>query len=250
MTMPTKAADSAASIRDRIIVALDVDSAEKAREITRELTGQVGAFKVGLQLFTLAGPEFVRELAADGHKIFLDLKFHDIPNTVATASVEAARLGVWMFNVHAAGGSEMMKLAVTEVDKVCEIEKIERPLMIAVTVLTSSNAETLSETGFSGEVDEQVVLLARLAESVGMDGVVASPREVNAIRAAVSRQGFLAVTPGIRPETATIDDQKRVTTLRRALAGGSDYAVIGRPITQAADRLAAVEQIVAECLAN
>ena len=250
MTMPTTAADSAASIRDRIIVALDVDSAEKAWEITRELGSQVGAFKVGLQLFTLAGPEFVRELTAEGNKIFLDLKFHDIPNTVAKASVEAARLGVWMFNVHAAGGSEMMKRAVDEVNNVCVEEQIERPLMIAVTVLTSSNTETLSETGFISEVDEQVVRLACLAESAGMDGVVASPREVAAIRSAVARPSFLTVTPGIRPETATNDDQKRVTTLRQALAGGSDYAVIGRPITQAADRLAAVEQIVAECTAN
>ncbi|MBP7415922.1 MAG: orotidine-5'-phosphate decarboxylase [Pyrinomonadaceae bacterium] len=250
MTMPTKAADSAASIRDRIIVALDVDSAEKARVITRELAGHVGAFKVGLQLFTLAGPEFVRELTADGHRIFLDLKFHDIPNTVAKASVEAARLGVWMFNLHAGGGSEMMNRAVEEVNNVCSAEQIKRPLMIAVTVLTSSNAETLSETGFSGEVDEQVLRLARLAESAGIDGVVASPREVTAIRAAVTRTDFLTVTPGIRRETATNDDQKRVTTLRQALAGGSDFAVIGRPITQAADRLAAVKQIVAECVAN
>ncbi len=250
MTKPTEAADSAASIRDRIIVALDVDSAEKAREITRELAGHVGAFKVGLQLFTLAGPEFVRELTADGHKIFLDLKFHDIPNTVAKASVEAARLGVWMFNVHASGGSEMMKTAVKEVDKVCEAEQRERPLMIAVTLLTSSNAQTLHEIGFEVDVDGQVVRLASLAESAGMDGVVASPREVPAIRAGVSRSSFLTVTPGIRPENATIDDQKRVTTLRQALAGGSDYAVIGRPITQATDRVAAVDQIVAECLAS
>jgi orotidine-5'-phosphate decarboxylase len=250
MTMPTKAADSAARIRDRIIVALDVDSAEKAREISRELAGHVGAFKVGLQLFTLAGPEFVRELTAAGHRVFLDLKFHDIPNTVAKASVEAARLGVWMFNVHAAGGSEMMKRAVDEVNNVCAAERFERPLMIAVTVLTSSNADTLHETGFGGKVDEQVIRLARLAESSGMDGVVASPREVTSIRSAVPRTNFLTVTPGIRPENATIDDQKRVTTLRQALAGGSDYAVIGRPITQAADRLAAVEQIVAECTAN
>ena len=250
MTMPTKAADSAARIRDRIIVALDVDSAEKAREISRELAGHVGAFKVGLQLFTLAGPEFVRELTAAGHRVFLDLKFHDIPNTVAKASVEAARLGVWMFNVHAAGGSEMMKRAVDEVNNVCAAERFERPLMIAVTVLTSSNADTLHETGFGGKVDEQVIRLARLAESSGMDGVVASPREVTSIRSAITRTNFLTVTPGIRPETATNDDQKRVTTLRQALAGGSDYAVIGRPITQAADRLAAVEQIVAECTAN
>ncbi len=234
------------NVRDRIIVALDVDSTREAAAIVSELNGRVGAFKVGLQLFTAAGPEFVRELTASGAKVFLDLKFHDIPNTVAKASVEAARLGVWMFNVHASGGSEMMRTAVKEVDAVCAEEGIERPLMIGVTVLTSSNSQTMNEIGVDGEVESQVVRLATLAAKSGMDGVVASPLEVAAIRNAVADTKFLTVTPGIRPFSATADDQKRVTTVGRALAGGSDYVVIGRPITQAANRLEAVEAIVNE----
>jgi len=234
------------NVRDRIIVALDVDSAVEAKAIVSELNGRVGAFKVGLQLFTAAGPEFVRELTASGARVFLDLKFHDIPNTVAKASVEAARLGVWMFNLHASGGSEMMRTAVKEVEAVCAEEGIEGPLMIGVTVLTSSSEETLGEIGVDGEVESQVVRLATLAAKSGMDGVVASPLEVAAIRNAVAGTKFLTVTPGIRPFSATADDQKRVTTVGRALAGGSDYVVIGRPITQAADRIEAVEAIVNE----
>lgn len=234
------------NVRDRIIVALDVDSASEGTAIVSELNGRVGAFKVGLQLFTAAGPDFVRELTASGAKVFLDLKFHDIPNTVAKASVEAARLGVWMFNVHVSGGSEMIKTAVKEVDAVCAEEGIERPLVIGVTVLTSSNAGTMNEIGVDGEVESQVVRLAKLAAESGLDGVVASPLEVFAIRNAVTNTEFLTVTPGIRPFSATADDQKRVTTVVHALAGGSDYVVIGRPITQAADRIEAVEAIVAE----
>lgn len=234
------------NVRDRIIVALDVDSTREAEAIVSELNGRVGAFKVGLQLFTAAGPAFVRELTASGAKVFLDLKFHDIPNTVAKASVEAARLGVWMFNVHASGGSEMMRTTVKEVDAVCAEERIERPLMIGVTVLTSSNSQTMNEIGVGGEVESQVVRLAKLAAESGLDGVVASPLEVAAIRNAIADNKFLTVTPGIRPFSATEDDQKRVTTVGRALAGGSDYVVIGRPITQAANRIEAVEAIVAE----
>jgi orotidine-5'-phosphate decarboxylase len=246
MAKPTEAAAPMTNVRDRIIVALDVDSVNDAGEIVRELKGRVGAFKVGLQLFTAAGPEFVRELASAGNKVFLDLKFHDIPNTVAKASVEAARLGVWMFNVHCSGGSEMMRQAVKEVDLVCENEGIKRPLMIGVTVLTSSNSETMSEIGVVNDIETQVSKLARLADGSGLDGVVASPLEVAAVRNAVKRADFLTVTPGIRAESATADDQKRVTTVGRALAGGSDYVVIGRPITQAADRAAAVDAIVRE----
>ncbi len=234
------------NVRDRIIVALDVDSASRAAAIVSELNGRVGAFKVGLQLFTAAGPEFVRELTASGTKVFLDLKFHDIPNTVAKASVEAARLGVWMFNVHASGGSEMMRTAVKEVDAVCMEEGIEPPLMIGVTVLTSSDSETMSEIGVDSDIEAQVVRLARLAAESGLDGVVASPLEVAAVRSAVADTKFLTVTPGIRPFSATTDDQKRVTSVSRALAGGSDYVVIGRPITQAANRVEAVEAIIRE----
>ncbi len=234
------------SVRDRIIVALDVDSASRARAIVSELKGRVGAFKVGLQLFTVAGPEFVREMTASGVKVFLDLKFHDIPNTVAKASVEAARLGVWMFNVHASGGREMMRTAVKEVEAACAQERIERPLVIGVTVLTSSDGDTMSEVGAAGNVESQVVRLAKLAAESGMDGVVASPLEVAAIRNAVADGNFLTITPGIRPFSATEDDQKRVTTVGRALAGGSDYVVIGRPITQAENRVEAVEAIIRE----
>ena len=246
MTNPTEAASQTQNVRDRIIIALDVETADEARHLSRELAGHVGAFKIGLQLFTAAGPQIVREFTEAGIKVFLDLKFHDIPNTVAKASVEATRLGVWMFNVQASGGSEMMKRTVEAVNTVCESENIQRPLIIGVTVLTSSNAETLGETGVAGDVENQVVSLARLASAAGLDGVVASPNEVGLIRNAVPDSNFLTITPGIRPILATDDDQKRVTTLRQAIANGSDYVVIGRPIVQTTDRLAAVEQIVAE----
>lgn len=250
MTKPIEAAPLAPNIRERIIVALDVETADEAREISRELSGQVGAFKIGLQLFTTAGPGLVREFTEAGEKVFLDLKFHDIPNTVAKASAEAARLGVWMFNVHASGGREMMVRTSAEVAEICEKESIQKPLVIAVTVLTSSNAETLEEVGIVIPVVTQVENLARMAAECGLDGVVASPHEVSAVRLAVTSPDFLVVTPGIRPISATNDDQKRVTTIRQALANGSDYVVIGRPITQAKDRLQAVESLVREAMSN
>ncbi|MEO6051369.1 MAG: orotidine-5'-phosphate decarboxylase [Pyrinomonadaceae bacterium] len=233
-------------LKNKIIVALDVQTADEAREITRELSGHVGAFKIGLQLFTAAGAELVREFTKAGNKIFLDLKFHDIPNTVAKASVEAARSGVWMFNVHVSGGGEMMEQTVNQVDETCGREKIARPLIIGVTVLTSSNEEVLREVGAGENVEDQVVKLACLAAECGLDGVVASPHEVKAVRKAVSNNNFLTVTPGIRPTLATRDDHKRVTTFGQAIANGSDYVVIGRPIIKASDRLAAVEAIVGE----
>lgn len=244
MSQPAEAESRADNAREKIIVALDVETADEARSIVAELKGSVGAFKVGLQLFTAAGPSFVRELAAD-NKIFLDLKFHDIPNTVARASVEATRLGVWMFNVHTLGGSEMMSTAVDAVDEVCANENLNRPLMIGVTILTSSDSKTMSEVGLSGTVDNRVVDLARLAQVSGLDGVVASPAEVSAIKSAIPASNFLCVTPGIRCNPATGDDQKRVTSLGQAVAEGSDYVVIGRPITSAPDRLVAVDEILA-----
>lgn len=226
----------------RVIVALDVATADEARRIVAELGSDAGAFKIGMQLFTSVGPDLVREIAAD-HRVFLDLKFHDIPNTVAMAGVEAARLGVWMFNVHAAGGSEMIRRTVTEVDSVSAKENIARPLVIGVTVLTSSDANTLAETGIERSASEQVLKLAVLAAECGLDGVVASPLEVSQIRSSVLDPGFLIVTPGVRPESATSDDQKRVTTPRQAASEGSDYLVIGRPILAAANRLAALQSI-------
>jgi orotidine-5'-phosphate decarboxylase len=246
MIEATQAKNQVSQLREKIIVALDVDSTTLAREIIDELGDKVGAFKIGLQLFAAAGPEFVREVATSGVKIFLDLKFHDIPNTVAKAGVEAAKLGVWMFNVHAVGGSEMMKCTADDVAEFCNKSGVAKPLIIGVTVLTSSNVDTLNETGFTGDVEKQVAKLARLAQTSGLDGVVASPREVVAIREAIEDKSFITVTPGIRPIAATTDDQKRVTTLRDAIANGSDYVVIGRPITQATDRAADLEAMIAE----
>jgi len=246
MVKPTQASAPIENVRERIIVALDVDSATEASAIVSELNGRVGAFKVGLQLFTNAGPTFVRNLVESGEKVFLDLKFHDIPNTVAKAAVEAARLGVWMFNIHATGGSEMMRTVIKEVDAVCYRENLRRPLVIGVTVLTSSNSDTLAEVGIDRDVDREVLRLARLAADAGLDGVVASPLEAALIRGNVEKRDFLIVTPGVRPLSGTTDDQKRVTTVGRALADGSDYVVIGRPIAQANDRVAALEAIVNE----
>jgi orotidine-5'-phosphate decarboxylase len=244
MNQPAEAASPALNARDRIIVALDVDTEGEAREVINELRGSIRAFKVGLQLFTAAGPAFVREVVSSGVKVFLDLKFHDIPNTVAKASVEAARAGVWMFNLHCLGGSQMMRQAVNETREACERESLDRPLIIGVTVLTSSTDETLIETGINTPVNERVAQLARLSSDCGLDGVVASPREVREVRNAVTNTRFLAITPGIRSKPATGDDQQRVTTLREAIANGSDYVVIGRPILDSKDRSAAVQQIV------
>jgi orotidine-5'-phosphate decarboxylase len=234
------------SAKDRIIVALDLPTAAEALSIVEELNDAVGAFKVGLQLFTHAGPDLVRKLVNTGSHVFLDLKFHDIPNTVAKASVEAARLGVWMFNVHAFGGAEMMRQASKEVGEVCEREGLERPLIIAVTVLTSSNSDTLKEIGVEQETQAQVLKLAELTAQCGLDGVVASPLEIEPIRARIASKDFVIVTPGIRPSSATQDDQKRVMTPGEAVLVGADHLVIGRPITAAADRAKAVEDIVSE----
>ncbi|MDQ4122294.1 MAG: orotidine-5'-phosphate decarboxylase [Acidobacteriota bacterium] len=231
---------------NNLIVALDVSTAETAREIVSELKDLGVAFKIGLQLFTAGGAGFVRELTEAGARIFLDLKFHDIPNTVAAAAVEAARLGVWMFNLHAAGGSEMMERTIASVRETCAHEQLSQPKIIAVTVLTSSNRETLREVGIENEVLPQVVKLAKLTESCGLDGVVASPLEIEAIRESVGND-FLIVTPGIRPEfTIKNDDQKRVLTPADAVRAGADYLVVGRPILQAENRLRAAADVLNE----
>lgn len=231
--------------RSRLIFALDVDSFEEAQEWVDRLHGKVGAFKVGKQLFTRCGPDVVRMVRDSGAEVFLDLKYHDIPNTVAMAGLEALRLGVWMFNVHALGGPEMMARLVAEVDKVMPRGTAGRPLLIAVTILTSSTDETLRAIGIDRPVTEMVPRLARLAQAAGMDGVVASPQEVGLIRAACGRD-FLIVTPGVRPAEASLDDQKRVMTPGEALRAGADYLVIGRPISAAPDPAAAAAKIVAE----
>ena len=232
--------------RQKLIVALDVETEGEARDIIAELGDEVGAFKIGLQLFTSAGSKFVRDVAESDAKIFLDLKFHDIPNTVAKAGIEAARLGVWMFNVHAAGGSEMMRRTAAEISDFCEKESLTKPKIIAVTVLTSSDSNALNETGIERDVEDQVLRLARLASKCGLDGVVASGNETAAIRKSLPDREFLIVTPGIRPDFATNDDQRRVMTPGFAINAGSDYLVIGRPIIKAVDRTLAVKTILVE----
>jgi orotidine-5'-phosphate decarboxylase len=233
-------------MKEKIIVALDVSSPEEAQKIIEELRAEVGAFKIGLQLFTAAGSSFVRETAKSGIKIFLDLKFHDIPNTVAKAAIEAARLGVWMFNLHAIGGSEMMCRTVEEVSEVCEKENLRKPKIIGVTVLTSANRETLFQIGIERELDAQVLNLAQLTAKCGLDGIVASPLEIELVRQNIAQKNFLIVTPGIRPVFATNDDQKRVMTPREAVQKGADFLVIGRPIVKAENRIEAVRKISGE----
>jgi orotidine-5'-phosphate decarboxylase len=239
--------------KDKIIVALDVSKEVQAREIIAQLKNEVGGFKIGFQLFTAIGASFVKEMAKARVKIFLDLKLHDIPNTVARAAVESARLGIWMFNVHAMGGSEMMLRAVDEMRETCEKERLIPPKIIAVTVLTSSNDETLKEIGVKNKTTDQVLSLARLASKCGMDGVVASPHEIKLIRDDILNKRFLIVTPGIRDVSLAVDaeaklsdDQKRTMSARDALNAGSDYLVIGRPITKSKNVIAAVKQIVGD----
>lgn len=232
-------------MKDKILVALDVATSAEAKEIIAELKDFVGGFKIGLQLFTVCGASLVKEVAKD-NKLFLDLKFHDIPNTVAKASVEIARLGVFMFNVHAIGGSEMMKKTVNQVREVCDKENLKQPKIIGVTVLTSSNEETLNEVGIFSQTEKQVLNLAKLTAKCGLDGVVSSEKEINLIRQNIIDKDFLIVTPGIRPSFATSDDQKRVMTPNEAVQAGSNYLVIGRPIIKAENRINAVEKILSE----
>jgi len=231
--------------RDRLIFALDVDDFSAAEKWVETLHENVGVFKVGKQLFTRCGPEVVKMVQDHGGEVFLDLKYHDIPNTVAKAAVEACKLGVKIFNVHALGGAEMMRKTVEEVDAYCASTGIERPQLLAVTILTSSTEETLREIGIDRSVAEMVPRLAKLAQDAGFDGVVASPKEVTLIRE-VCGDDFAIVTPGVRPTFASLDDQKRVTTPAEAIAAGATALVIGRPISAASDPLDAAGKILRE----
>jgi orotidine-5'-phosphate decarboxylase len=254
---------------DKLLVALDLDTVAEARLLADRLRGVVGGFKIGSRLFTSHGPNVVEQLVARGDRVFLDLKFHDIPNTVAGAVAAATRLGVWMVNVHAAGGFAMMRAARSAADEEAARTSSRAPLLIAVTMLTSLAESALAEIGMTGSIAGQVERLAALAQSSGFDGVVASPQEIGIIRNRCGDQ-FAIVTPGIRGGAVTIaergegvpaqrvrgagvpgviDDQTRTMSAREALSAGATYLVVGRPIIAAPDPRAAAEQIAAECRA-
>jgi orotidine-5'-phosphate decarboxylase len=224
--------------RDRLVVALDVSSAEEALVLVDRLAGLAGMFKVGSQLFTVAGPDLVRGLVARGEKVFLDLKYHDIPNTVAAAVGAACRLGVSLVDVHALGGKAMMEAAVGAMPAM-------GTRLLAITVLTSHDAAGLDELGVAGEVTDTVRRLALLAHAAEVDGVVASPQEVPIVRQACGKE-FLVVTPGIRPAGARAGDQARLATPAAALKAGADLLVVGRPIIEAPDPAAAARAILRE----
>lgn len=232
--------------RNPLVVALDLGSPDQALFLVERLRGVAGMFKVGKQLFTAAGPEIVRRIIAAGERVFLDLKFHDIPNTVAMAGVEAARLGVSVFNVHAMGGSKMMRAVNDAVTETAQREGIARPLILGVTVLTSHSQDSLKEVGIDRKLEEEVINLARLCAASGLDGVVASPLEIHPIRSAVEDPSFVILTPGVRPAGASLDDQSRVMTPAEAIRAGANFLVIGRPITASNDPVAAARKIIDE----
>jgi orotidine-5'-phosphate decarboxylase len=230
----------------QLIVALDVDTVEQALSLAERLRGLVGGFKIGSRLFTSHGPAFVEELVARGDRVFLDLKFHDIPYTVAGAVAAATRLGVWMIDVHACGGAAMMRAAREAADESAGRLSRPAPLIIAVTVLTSLDESAQAEVGVAGAVADQVTRLALLAQSAGLDGVVASPHEIGLIREACGDR-FTVVTPGIRSAADDKGDQRRTMSGSGALAAGASYLVVGRPIIAAPDPRLAAERLAEEC---
>jgi orotidine-5'-phosphate decarboxylase len=231
--------------KEKLIVALDVPSAAAGAQLAEKLRSHAGAFKVGLENFAAQGPFLARFLTAIGVPVFLDLKFHDIPNTVGGAAREAAALGVWMLNVHASGGRKMMQAALEGAREGAAAAGKPRPLVLAVTVLTSLSAADLAEAGVAGSPEESVLRLAELARVAGLDGVVASPAEIAALRRALGPE-FIIVTPGIRPAAAGAGDQVRIATPEAAVRAGADYLVVGRPITKAPNPAAAADAIVQE----
>ncbi|MGE5322174.1 MAG: orotidine-5'-phosphate decarboxylase [Actinomycetota bacterium] len=225
------------SARERLIVALDVSSAREARDLVQRIGDEAGLYKVGLQLFTAEGPGFVRELVSSGRKVFLDLKFHDIPNTVGQAVRQAAELGASMLTIHGTGGTAMLKAAAEAA--------AGRVTLLAVTVLTSMNDEDLQQVGIAGHVLDQAVRIASLAKAAGFGGIVSSPREAAQLRRSLG-EGFAIVTPGVRPAGSALNDQQRVATPGEAIASGATHVVVGRPITHAADPAEAARGILEE----
>jgi orotidine-5'-phosphate decarboxylase len=225
------------STRDRLIVALDFPNTAKALALVSLLSGVVSLYKVGLQLYTAAGPEIVRAVAATGARIFLDLKLHDIPNTVAKAVAAAGELEVQMLTIHLSGGRAMLEAAVEA--------KPSNLILLGVTVLTSSTEEVLRETGVDAGLEQQVIRLGKLGQKSGIDGLITSPHEVGCLREQLGCE-ILLVTPGVRPTWAEANDQKRFTTPQEALESGADYLVIGRPITAAPDPRSAMERLLEE----
>lgn len=230
---------------NRLIIALDVDTKDAALALVGKLKKDAGMFKIGSELFTSCGPEIVREIKKSGCEVFLDLKFHDIPNTVAKVAVAATRLGVSIFNVHALGGTDMMKKAAEAVKEESGKLKIGKPKVIAVTILTSADENSLKKIGISDNMENQVLKLAKLAADSGLDGVVASPSEVKLIRKNLG-EDFVIVTPGVRPSWAAKNDQKRIATPREAVDNGASFIVVGRPIIKADDPVIAARKILEE----
>ncbi len=234
--------------KEKLIIALDISDAQKALGIVEQLSDYTSVFKVGFELFTTAGPKVVEEIHKKGKKVFLDLKFHDIPNTVTRAAVAAAKMGVYMFNVHTSGGFEMMERCKDTISEFCVKENIQRPKIIGVTVLTSLNNDVLkSEVGIQHSLRNHVKHLALLARKAGLDGVVASPHEISMIKQHCGKD-FLVVTPGIRPSWTPPDDQRRTATPKEALKNGADYIVMGRGILKQEDPIKALELISLEIL--
>lgn len=232
-------------IKDKIIIALDVGTLKQEERLLDILSPHVRLFKIGMELFYSCGPKSIDLVKKYDRDIFLDLKFHDIPNTVYSAGKAAVRLGVFMFNVHASGGMDMMKSSVEGAEEESGRLGITRPRILGVTVLTSLDKETLNEIGISKTPEEEVLNLSNLAKESGLDGVVASPEEIIAIRKNIGMD-FLIVTPGVRPEGSETGDQKRIALPREAFERGADYIVIGRPVTKAKDPAKAIQDIIAE----
>ena len=249
MQLATDTIPVPSSVKDRLIVALDVPDRDSALRLVEQLSGAVGMFKIGSQLFTAEGPQLVREVVASGERVFLDLKFHDIPNTVAGAVESAARLAVSILNVHTLGGSEMMRAAAHAVgDR--GLMWITRPAVLGVTVLTSMDRTDLADVGITSDLRAEVVRLATLARDSGLDGIVASPHEIRLIRECITAERFIILTPGIRPAWSEQRDQKRIAAPADAIREGADFIVIGRAITDSPDPRAAADRILEEISAH